>query len=44
MSLFVYQAVRPDGARAEGEIEAATRGEAFCQLEALRLQPVSVRL
>jgi len=44
MSLFVYQAVRPDGARSEGEVEAATRGEAFRQLEALRLQPLSVRL
>jgi len=43
MSLFVYQAVDARGARAAGEIEAKSRGEALRKLEDARLQPISVR-
>ncbi len=44
MSRWTYQAIRPDGSRAEGEIEARSRSEALQKLDASRLQPLSVRL
>ena len=42
MPLFDYKALQPDGAIAEGQLEAAGRPEAFRQMEGLGLRPVSL--
>jgi type II secretory pathway component PulF len=42
MPLFQYKALQADGAVAEGQLEAAGRAEAFRQMEALGLRPVSL--
>jgi type II secretory pathway component PulF len=40
MSLFIYQAVRRDGAKTQGEVEAQDKTEAFRKLENQDLHPV----
>src|SRR5262245_6907733 len=42
MALFVYQAVRKNGQRVSGEMEAQSRAEAFRKLDRDRLQPISL--
>jgi len=42
MPLFQYRALQPDGALAEGQLEAAGRHEAFAQIAGLGLRPVSL--
>lgn len=43
MPVFSYKALRPDGALAEGEIDAGSRPDAFRQMEGLGLRPVSLK-
>lgn len=43
MPVFQYRALRPDGAVTEGEIDAGGRPEAFRQMEAQGLRPISLR-
>ncbi|MBV8415456.1 MAG: type II secretion system F family protein [Verrucomicrobia bacterium] len=42
MPLFAYQAVRRDGGRVSGQLEAQSRAEAFRKLDRDRLQPISL--
>lgn len=42
MPLFQYRALQPDGAIAEGELEASGRQDAFRQMESRRLRPISL--
>lgn len=42
MPIFQYRALQPDGAFAEGRLEAPGRQEAFRQMEGLGLRPVSL--
>jgi type II secretory pathway component PulF len=42
MPLFAYQAVRRDGGRVSGQVEAQSRAEAFRKLDRDRLQPISL--
>jgi type II secretory pathway component PulF len=42
MPLFQYKALQPNGAFAEGQLEAAGRAEAFQQIAGLGLRPVSL--
>lgn len=42
MPAFVYQAVQPGGAKTSGEIEAASRQEAFAKLRQQNLQPFAL--
>ncbi len=42
MPLFVYQALQPGGAKTSGEIEAASRQDAFGKLRQQNLQPFSL--
>ncbi len=42
MAIFQYRALQADGAVAEGQVEAAGRGEAFRQMEGLGLKPISL--
>jgi type II secretory pathway component PulF len=42
MALFSYQAVRRDGGRVSGQVEAQSRTEAFRQLDRESLQPISL--
>lgn len=44
MSVFTYQAVRRNGERLNGEVEAPSRAEACRKLELQDLQPVSLQL
>lgn len=44
MATFVYQALRNDGARTNGELEANDKGEAFRKLEGQNLQPIFLDL
>lgn len=43
MPVFLYRALRSDGGVAEGEIDAGGRPEAFRQMEARGLRPISLR-
>ena len=43
MPVFQYRALRSDGAVTEGEIDAGGRPEAFRQMEAQGLRPISLR-
>ena len=42
MALFSYQAVRRDGGRVSGQVEAQSRTEAFRKLDRESLQPISL--
>jgi len=42
MPVFQYKALQPDGAVAEGQIEAAGRQEAFRQMDGRGLRPISL--
>lgn len=42
MPLFDYKALQPNGAIAQGQLEAAGRPEAFRHMEALGLRPISL--
>jgi type II secretory pathway component PulF len=42
MPVFQYKALQSDGQISEGQIEAGGRQEAFRQMEALRLRPISL--
>jgi type IV pilus assembly protein PilC len=42
MPVFQYKALQADGGIAEGQLEAGGRQEAFRQMEALRLRPISL--
>ncbi len=42
MPTFVYDAIRADGTRVQGELEARTKSEAHAQLDRDRLQPLSL--
>jgi type II secretory pathway component PulF len=42
MPVFQYKALQSDGKISEGQIEAGGRQEAFRQMEALRLRPISL--
>ncbi len=42
MPLFDYKALQPDGAIAQGQLEAAGRPEAFRHMEGLGLRPISL--
>src|SRR6185436_10028645 len=42
MPVFQYRALQPDGAVAEGELEAGGRQEAFRQLEGRSLRPIKL--
>jgi type II secretory pathway component PulF len=42
MALFSYQAVRRDGGRVSGQVEAQSRTDAFRQLDRESLQPISL--
>ncbi|MBV8533562.1 MAG: type II secretion system F family protein [Verrucomicrobia bacterium] len=44
MPLFAYQAIRRDGGRVSGQLEAQSRAEAFRKLDRDRLQPISLVL
>jgi type II secretory pathway component PulF len=44
VSTFVYQALRRDGGKANGELEALDRKEAFKKLETQNLQPIFLDL
>ncbi len=44
MSLFLYEAIRTDGGRVNGEIDAKSRAEAHLLLERKKLQPVSLKI
>ena len=43
MAQFTYQALSADGRPVQGALEAATRGEAFRELQARRLSPLEVK-
>ena len=42
MALFSYNAVRRDGGRVSGQVEAQSRAEAFRKLDRESLQPISL--
>jgi general secretion pathway protein F len=42
MALFSYQAVRRDGGRVTGQVEAQSRTEAFRKLDRESLQPITL--
>src|SRR6476619_5820924 len=42
MPVFQYKGLQPNGAVAEGQLEAAGRAEAFAQMAGLGLRPVSL--
>ena len=42
MPTFQYKALQADGKIAEGQLEAGGRAEAFRQMEAQRLRPISL--
>ncbi len=42
MPVFSYTALKPDGSKAEGELEASDRPEAFARLDRSGLQPVAL--
>ena len=42
MALFSYHAVRRDGGRVSGQVEAQSRTEAFRKLDRESLQPISL--
>lgn len=44
MSLFAYQALRSNGEKVTGELQAQSRNEAYRKLDQQNLQPVSLRL
>lgn len=42
MAVFAYQALRPDGERVSGQLEAQSRAEAYRKLDLQNLQPVTM--
>ena len=43
MAVFLYSALRTDGTKADGEVEAADRSSAFRRLDRQGLQPISLK-